>query len=257
MKDSSAESIGIDPFAYRTMRAVEDSHWWFDGMEAITARLLDVAGVKKNAGLTILDAGCGTGRNLAFLANYGEVTGLDYSMVALECCRERGATRLVRGSINALPFPDAAFDLVTSFDVLTAQVVDDRVALADFARVLRPGGRLLLRVAAYDWLRGRHDKEWAVGRRYSRGDLNEKIQAAGLTVERASYANAALLPAVMLKRLSERWIAPTAETSDLQVGAKRTPVTRMLRALLAGEAPVVAGVGLPCGLSLFASARKS
>lgn len=256
MKAEPDESIGIEPRAYRVMRAVEDSHWWFDGMERISARLLAVAGVKNDGGLTILDAGCGTGRALGFLSRYGKVTGLDYSLVALGCCRERGFTRLVRGSVNALPLTDESVDLVTSFDVLTARAVDDRAAFAEMARVLRPGGCLLTRVAAYEWLRGRHDDEWAIGRRYVLDELREKVQAAGLVVERASYANAVLLPGVLLKRLSERWITPAAGGSDLQIGSGRGLVARALGALLAAEAPLVAGRGLPCGLSLFALARK-
>ena len=102
----------------------------------------------------VLDAGCGTGRNVRFLARYGEVTGLDFSPVALDCCRQRGLTRLVRGSANALPFAAGSFDLVTSFDVLTSGGVQDAEALPESARVLRPGGHLLVRVAAYDALRG-------------------------------------------------------------------------------------------------------
>ncbi len=249
-------SAGIEPRAYRIMRAVEDVHWWFDGMETITARLLAAVGVREHAELAILDAGCGTGRNLVFLSRYGEVTGLDYSLVALGCCRQRGFTRLIHGSVNALPLADASLDLVTSFDVLTARTADDRAAFADAARVLRPGGRLLVRVAAYDWLRGRHDHEWDIGHRYRRGEMCAKLAAAGLIVERSSYANTALLPAVMLKRLTERWVKPTVEGSDLQLGAGRSPAARALRALLEAEAPVVASVGLPCGLSLFAVARK-
>ena len=93
----------IEPRAYHIMREVEDAHWWFNGMEHITRRLLKpVIG----QGVAMLDAGCGTGRNLRFLGRYGKVTGMDYSTVALGCCRERGFERLVCGSVNALPFPD-------------------------------------------------------------------------------------------------------------------------------------------------------
>ena len=50
LKSSPEESIGIEPRAYRIMRAVEDAHWWFDGMEAITARLLAAAGISEERG---------------------------------------------------------------------------------------------------------------------------------------------------------------------------------------------------------------
>ena len=248
--------VAIEPRAYRIMHAVEDAHWWFDGMETITARLLAAAGVREGGSRAILDAGCGTGRNLVFLSRYGEVTGLDYSPVALACCRERGFTRLIHGSVNALPLADASLDLVTSFDVLTARAADDRAAFAGAARVLRPGGCLLVRVAAYDWLRGRHDDEWDIGHRYRRGELCGKLARAGFAVEKSSYANTLLLPAVMLKRLTERWVAPAAEGSDLQLGIGRGPAAWVLRTLLSAEAPLVTSFGLPGGLSLFAVARK-
>ncbi len=239
------------------MRAVEDTHWWFEGMESITARLLAKAGgLADSRPRRILDAGCGTGRNLVFLGRYGEVVGLDGSAVALECCRERGLEQLVQGTVNALPFADATFDLVTSFDVWTAAGVDDRAALQESARVLRPGGHLLVRVAAYDWLRSRHDEEWTIQHRYQRRELCAKVRAAGFEILRSSYANTWLLPVALAKRLAERWFPPPEDTSDLELGARRSVGTRLLRALLASEGPWVATSGLPCGLSLIVLARK-
>lgn len=239
------------------MRAVEDTHWWFEGMESITGRLLAKAGMRADGHpRRILDAGCGTGRNLVFLSRYGSAIGLDGSAVALECCRERGLERLVRGTVNALPFADAAFDLVTSFDVWTAAGVDDRAALRESARVLRSGGWLLVRVAAYDWLRSRHDEEWTIQHRYGRGELCAKVRAAGLEVRCSSYANMWLLPVALAKRLAERWFPPPEETSDLELGARRSLTTRLLRALLASEGRWVANGSLPCGLSLVVLARK-
>ena len=246
--------------AYRIMREVEDAHWWFDGMEAITRRLLDAtAGPGAPPGRTVLDAGCGTGRNVRFLARYGKVTGLDFSAVALDCCRQRGLTRLVRGSANALPFASGAFDLVTSFDVLTSGGVLDAEALPESGRVLRPGGHLLVRVAAYERLRGgRHDDEWNIDHRYERGELSAKLAAAGFEVLRASYANTWLFPVAWIKREMERIFPPRAEESDLQMGAGRTLGGRLMGAVLASEARWVAreGGGLPFGLSLYAVGRK-
>jgi SAM-dependent methyltransferase len=252
----------IDTSAYQRMFELEDEHWWFDGMEAITARLLDLP--LANGGshpdpsrCRVLDAGCGTGRNLRFLRRYGQVTGMDYSLYALNCCASRGFDRLVRGSVNALPFPDASFDLVTSIDVLVVRGVDPPAAMREFARVLQPGGRVLLRVAAYDWLRGQHDAEWTVERRYHRPELCEQLAAAGLRVHRASYANTWLLPVALLKRWAERWSRQPPKGDDLKIGAGKSLVGRTLRAVLASEARWVAGKrGLPFGLSLFALAEK-
>lgn len=249
--------------AYRRMFAVEDGHWWFDGMEAISARLLD--GWEAPPDPRVLDAGCGTGRNLRFLGERygraGTVLGLDHSAVALACCAARGFRgNLVRGSVNALPFPDHHFDLVTSFDVLMTSGVDDRAALREFARTLRPGGALLMRVPAYDVLRGRHDREWAVARRYSRRELREKLLDAGFPAPglKLTHANAWLLPVAVAKRVLERFRPPRSD-SDLSLGAdRRHPVGRLLRTALASEAPFIARLpgGLPAGLSLMALARR-
>ena len=240
------------------MRAVEDSHWWFDAMEASTVALLRRVGpwTVREA----LDAGCGTGRNLVFLERFcgagTTVMGVDHSAVALGHCRARGMTRLVRGSVNDLPLDAERFDLVTSFDVLTAGTVDDARALAEAARVLRPGGRLLVRVAAYDFLRSRHDREWDITRRYRRRELRAKLQAAGLRVRTASYANTWLFPVALAKRLAEAVSPPSKDTSDLQIGAGRGWVPAALRALMTTEQRWVAGGWLPFGLSLYALAEK-
>ena len=249
----SAPSASIEARAYHVMREVEDVHWWFDGMEHITRRLLEPI---LGQGTDLLDAGCGTGRNLRVLGGYGTVTGLDFSPVALGCCRERGFKRLVCGSVNALPFPDAAFDLVTSFDVLTSRGVDDRAALLEAIRVLRPGGYFLVRVAAYDWLRSRHDLEWAIAHRYHRAELRAKLSATGFEVRRISHANTWLFPAALLKRWSERWFPSCAGESDLQLGARPSLSAKIFRAILASEARFVAGGRLPFGLSVVALARK-
>ena len=244
--------------AYGIMRAVEDAHWWFDAMEATTTALLRRGGPPDVR--DALDAGCGTGRNLVFLERFcgagAAVIGVDHSPVALGHCRARGLARLVRGSVNALPFDAGRFDLVTSFDVLTAGTVDDARALAEMTRVLRPGGRLLVRVAAYDFLRSRHDREWNITRRYRRAELRTKLAAAGLRVRTASYANTWLFPVALAKRLAEAVRPPREDASDLQIGAGRGWVPTLLRTLMTTERGWVAAGRLPFGLSLYALAEK-
>src|SRR5689334_20944657 len=165
------------------MFQVERSHWWYLGMQSITKALLN-----KHFGtareLNILDAGCGTGSAMTgFLSKYGTVTGIDISNIALQFCQQRGAHRIARASVEELPFEGAQFDLVTSFDVLyESSVIQDQIALTEFARVLVRGGCALVRLPAYDWLRGHHDRVIHTARRYTTGGVRLLFEGAGLQI---------------------------------------------------------------------------
>ena len=238
---------------YGVMYRVEDTHWWYRGMETITRRVIE-RHYACGGTLRILDAGSGTGAAMGYLADYGTVFGIDYASEAIRYCQLRKRDRLTHGSVMALPYPDATFDLVTSFDVVCQYgVTDDTWALSEFARVLAPGGRLVLRVPGAKWLRGQHDTAADVEKRYNAQELRTKLCETGLVPEHISYANAFLFPIAAAKRLSER-LLPPQNGSDLTLGMG--PFNSLLSAVLAAEAPLVAGCGLPYGLTLVALARK-
>ncbi len=238
------------------MFRAEDGHWWYAGMEAITRALLDRR-YQPSGKLRILDAGCGTGAAMTgFLAGYGLVTGFDLSPVALRFCQQREAPRLVNASTVDIPFASGQFDLVTSFDVLYEQgVPDDRPALAEIYRVLAPGGRLLIRLPAYDWLRGRHDRAVQTARRYTARQLARLVRGSGFTLEHLTYANTLLFPLALIKRLFERFTPQRSQRSDLAWDPG--VFNRLLQAILSLEAPIIARTGLPFGLSVVAVGRKN
>lgn len=237
------------------MYRVEDSHWWYRGMASIsTAILKRWRSTEKK--LKILDAGCGTGAAMkSFLSDIGEVIGLDLSPHALSFCRLRGADPLVRATVSNLPFKTNSFNLVTSFDVLYARTVPDvQAALKEFSRVLEPGGQLLLRLPAYDWLRGRHDRAVWTARRFTAHHLVKLLERIGLVVQHYSYANTILFPLALLKRMGGQ-IFPAADSSpDLFLPPHW--LNQVLSAFLKMEAPLVARSQLPFGLSIFALAQK-
>jgi SAM-dependent methyltransferase len=200
----------------------------------------------------VLDAGCGTGGTTIDLAELGPVTGLDFSPDALGYAQSRGLQRLIRGSIEQLPFPDNTFDLVTCFDVLYHRAVgDERTALREFRRVLRPGGIALVRDPAFDWLRGAHDVGIHTERRFTTGQMASRFRDAGFTVEFATYGNVALFPLALAKRAVDRFIPSPA---DLDVPP--APINRMFEAALSLEAPLAGRVPLPVGLSAVVLGRK-
>lgn len=103
-------------------------------------------------GRTALEVGCGTGLVMQRVAGFAaHVTGIDVSPGMLARARERGLD-VCEGSATALPFPDAAFDVVYSFKVL-AHVEPVEPALAEMARVTRPGGHLVFDAYNRDSLR--------------------------------------------------------------------------------------------------------
>jgi SAM-dependent methyltransferase len=245
----------MKPEEYDMMYRVEDSHWWYKGMEGITCAVLD-RWYSKDRSLRILDAGCGTGAAAAsYLADYGRVTGFDAAAPALRYCSLRRIRLLARASVGSIPFQNAFFDLVTSFDVLSESwVSNDLAALREFYRVLTPGGRLLLRLPALKWLRGQHDRAVNVSHRYNRREVIEKLECSGFTVQLISYANTLLFPLVWMKRWGERIFSSQDHGSDLTVSVG--PANKFLAAVLACEAPVIARSRLPIGVSVIAVGQK-
>jgi SAM-dependent methyltransferase len=240
---------------YAVMAAVEDRHWWYGGMRAIAAALLDpVYGGRRD--LRILDAGCGTGGNALFLRRYGAVVGIDLAAEAVALGGPRLPGVLARGSVLEIPFADASFDLVTSFDVLYHRAVaDEAEALRETRRVLRPGGRLLIRLPAYEFLRSKHDRAVHTRRRYTAGQARALLRSHGFTVERCSYINSLLFPLPLAQRLIERAL-PALEQQESDLAMPSPLVNEVLRWPLAAEAAWLArGRSFPVGLSVICLSR--
>ncbi len=235
------------------MFEAEEEQWWYAGQRAVAAALLEPWARGRN-GLRLLDAGCGTGFNLVALEGLGRASGIDLSPEAIRFCRERGV-RAARASLLALPFPEATFDVVTSFDVVYHDwVPDDRAAVAEMARVLRPGGALLVRVPALEALRGAHDTEVLTRRRYTRGELARLMEGCGLTVLRATYCNSLLLPLLFARRTPDRLLH--REGSD--VGFLPAPLERLFGSLMRIEAALVRrGLSFPLGASVVVLAGRT
>jgi SAM-dependent methyltransferase len=186
---------------YARIAAVEDEHWWYQNTRALTEQLL---APWLGTGQRILDAGCGPGGNGAWLARHGTVLGVDVAAEGLAFVRARRPEMLpIRASIDSLPFPRDRFDIVVAITVVTC-IRDDERAVRELARVLRPGGALLLFEPAFGSLRRAHDKTVHSLHRYRRRDLAALVVAAGLHVERATYAYSFLAPPAAVLAAADR-----------------------------------------------------
>ncbi|HET7349643.1 MAG TPA: class I SAM-dependent methyltransferase [Marmoricola sp.] len=159
----------------------------------------------------------------------------------------------VCGSATALPFADEVFDVVSAFDVVE-HCEDDALAVAELARVLRPGGRLLLSVPAYQWAWSDHDVRAGHHRRYTRDRLHRLVEGAGLPVQRATYAFGAVFPLFVAERMRRRLRGPGRDSDRLPEVSTRTD--RLLAGLCRLDARVLRRRDLPFGSSIFLAAVK-
>jgi SAM-dependent methyltransferase len=205
----------------------------------------------------ILDCGCGTGSNLDMLRPYGRAVGFDLTGIGPAFAREHGH-QVAQASIAQIPFA-TAFDLVTSFDVF--QCLPDAVerdAIAEMSRVLKPGGWLLLHVAALAMLHGRHSVLSEEVRRYTPSRLRTIVERGGFRIERLTFDHASLLPIMLPVRLWHRWSAANGEVAagEGEITVPAAPINAALTALVSLEALALRAVNMPVGSSLMCLARK-
>jgi hypothetical protein len=120
--------------------------------------------------------------------------------------------------------------------------------------VLRPGGRLLIRLPAYEWLRSRHDRQVHTRRRYTAGEVRALLETAGFRVERLTYVLSLIFPLPATLRLLERFTPDTGAESAMDMPS--APVNLLLRWPMALEAAWLSlGGRFPFGLSVMALAQ--
>ncbi len=238
-------------YELQTHRA-EDRHWWYRGRRTLLARV--IADLPLPARARILDAGCGSGRNMVDLARLGPVTGVELSGTSVCLARARDTGEVIEGSVLEMPFDENSFDLAVSLDVIE-HLEDDLGALRELRRVVAPGGLLLVTVPAYQWLWSGHDEINHHHRRYTRSTLQRVAEQAGWEQTRTSYFNSLLLPVAIVLRALERLNTKTTESS-LDLGVPPTALNWLLERPLVLEAAVVGRGGrIPAGLSLLAVFR--
>jgi SAM-dependent methyltransferase len=230
----------------------EDRHWWYRGRRVVLERVID--DLRLPARARILDAGCGSGRNMVELARHGTVTGIELSQTSVELARGRGVGEVIAGSVLEMPFEADSFELAASLDVIE-HLEDDIAALRELRRVVAPGGALLVTVPAYQWLWSGHDEVNHHFRRYTRRSLQRAGEQAGWQQVRTTYFNSLLLPAAILLRVLDRFSRKTTESS-LDLWVPPAPLNWLLERPLQMEAAMIARGGrIPAGLSLLAVFR--
>ncbi|RYX81532.1 class I SAM-dependent methyltransferase [bacterium] len=260
----------MNPEEYERMHALETDYWWFVGRRRIVQTLLEhTIPHLPSPEPRLVDLGCGTGANLPMLresvgAN-GSVVGLDFSPLALRFARQHlhdlSGLALSQGDAMQLPLRDECADCVTMLDVLE-HLSDDNKALREVARILKPGGAIILTVPAYGHLWSAHDEALHHFRRYEKYQLRARLREAGLKVDKLSFAMSLLPPAaylwrrMVLPRLPKRPRDATRHSQGAVLPALPGPLNEAMIRVLEAEGRLMLKRPLRFGTSLVALAWK-
>jgi SAM-dependent methyltransferase len=237
----------MDQLLRATARA-EATHFWFRGFRQFVEPLLQQA----------TDFGCGTGANLDLLGRFGRAYGFDLTYVGLKVGKQAGRTRLAQASVADAPVSSETFDVVTSFDVLYGLPEPiERAAVAEMFRAVKPGGSIIINVAALDCLKGDHSVLGREVRRYNRESLIRLLTGAGFTIERLTYTNASLFLPMLAVRTYQRWRGlPQEADAESDITVPAAPINLLLSVVLSLEARWLRRFNNPFGSSLLCLARK-
>jgi SAM-dependent methyltransferase len=244
----------MDAKLYDELWRVEQEHWWFrarrDIVWSLVGRFVDRAAERR---LRICELGCGTGGNLAAVADRHEVIGVECSPRALAYARRRLGERVIRGSLpNDVDLPSNSFDVVLLMDVLE-HVEDDARSAATAMQLIRPGGIVVATVPAYQWLYTARDVQHHHFRRYNKRRFQSLWSGDECDTLLLSHYNSFLFPIAAVARLASK-IRRTDGSWDLSVPHRA--INNALASVMRSERNLLGRVTLPFGLSLVAVARK-
>ncbi|MBG1232197.1 class I SAM-dependent methyltransferase [Aestuariivirga litoralis] len=242
----------MDRSVYQRLDQLEGQHWWFVARRKIIASAINrFAPRKKN--LRVLEAGCGTGGNLAMLSRFGQLEAFELDAEARSIAQAKMPINVKSGMLpDQIPYRAGSFDVVTAFDVIE-HVEQDVESLHSLGERLAPGGRLIMTVPALPWLWSKHDETHHHFRRYTKTSLNEALRKAGLEPVNVSYFNSLLFPLIAGLRLARKQLG-LAESADDAMPGRFTNF--MLKLVFGAEAGFATRIPLPVGVSLMAVAQR-
>lgn len=241
----------MERFLYDKMYNNEDQHWWFVSRRVIIKKILDNFINNSRSG-NILEIGCGSGGNLELLSKYGNIYAIEHDDKARKMANRRNLTKVKNGHLPGdIPFTNS-FELICILDVLE-HIDDDLSALNSITKSLNFNGRVLITVPAYDFLWSHHDIVNHHKRRYSRNQLIEVVNNAGLNIIYSSYFNTVLFPLVFITRLFNN-LFKKKQGSDI-----KTPpliINSILTNIFSSERFLIPYFCLPFGVSILLLAEK-
>jgi SAM-dependent methyltransferase len=248
------QNDGFNPETFQRYAAVEAGHFWFVGRNNI---LTDCMRRFFPFARNILEIGCGTGFVLANTRRIfpeARLSGSDIYTEGLSYARQRvpDATLFQMDACH-IPFCDE-FDLIGAFDVLE-HIEDDQAALNQIYQATGQGGGLILTVPQHRWLWSSTDDYAHHKRRYTRAELQSRVEKAGFRVEYVGSFVSLLLPVMLASRLLQK---SDAAADQMDAGFKIGKLANtLLGAVMKVERRLISfGISFPVGGSLLLVAKK-
>lgn len=186
------------------------------------------------------------------------IVGSDVAPGALaEIAREQPGTPLIQLDILACPLPAESFDAIVALNVLE-HIEDDREALLQMARLLRPGGVILLEVPAGPLLYDAYDRQLHHFRRYRMSELTEKVAGAGLKLASKTHVGFLVYPAFAAVKLVNRLRSKSLEGKDVVAQSiRQSRQSPLLNWVFGVERRLFGTVSWPVGIRCLVIARKA
>jgi ubiquinone/menaquinone biosynthesis C-methylase UbiE len=234
---------------YRDLETQEKTHWWHLSKKRLVRSILKKYCKKQP---TILDVGCGSGMILEEFSDIGKMWGIDFEKEAIDICKEKGLNNVKLGSVEKLPPFKQKFDCILALDVI--EHVDEDKALNEIYKALKPKGKLIITVPAYQWMWSTWDVILHHKKRYTASSLKSLLESHNFTQQKLSYFYSFLLPPVYIIRKMKNQKSKKEYKSDFLISSKF--INMMLGSLAKIELAYFQNHTIPFGLSVVAVAQK-
>lgn len=240
---------------YLMMKNEQSIHWWFVGKRNIVCTLFEKYGWNgRNKKAKILDVGCGMGEMLEALSKYGDVYGCDVSPIAVEYCKEKWRDKIQLGKLpEDKIYEEEQFDCVLALDVLE-HIEHDEDMLGYLYKILKNDACFICTVPA-------EMRQWTYNdelvhhyRRYEYKELQNKVEKAGLKIEKISFYNSIMYPAVILVRKVKKIFG--IKTADIGMNTRDSCFNKVLKKIFSSEGRFLLEHNFKHGVSLILVARK-
>lgn len=247
----------MESYLYQDLYLLEDQHWWHKAKRQLVLDALTWAEQHRGKKFSpkkdsLLDVGCGTGKNLEAFSSKLSTFGVDMSAEALAFCKKRGLTKLKQGNGKTLPYPKNSFSVITALDVV--EHTDDHQILAEIYRVLKPGGFVIITVPAFQFLWSKWDEVLHHQRRYTTRNLKRVVTQSGFTSLKLSYIYSFLVLPVLLIRSLKQLIRSDEYQSDFKLS--HPVINTIMEEVTKVERGLFWRFGLPFGTSVVIIAQK-